>query len=402
MRILFLNDVGFQYGAGIAQARQVQSLLLGGHVVGAVGGSDGALGDEILFTRPGLCGGWRGMRTLGHVFRTGRSDATLIDAITTAVAQFYPDLVVAGNLHGGWPLAVLQELTQLDCRVVAYLHDLNLVTGRCVHPRQCEAYLTGCDEACPTAAEYPVVPAAHIHDAWLLRRRLFNRPDAIELATNSEFMRRTVIRAMPQARVRVLSLGADEELFRPGDRKAARQALGLPIDRPIVLTGSVTMTDPEKGAQHLPRIMTRLGRDTLVVAFGHTASALADVHTLGYRTSPQDLALAYQAADVFLSTSAMESFGQTILEAALCGVPAVAFAVGGIPEIIQPGETGLLAPAGDVGGLADAVAGLIADTSARARLGAAARASCASRFSLAEQLRQWTAFLGEPRALEAA
>jgi glycosyltransferase involved in cell wall biosynthesis len=394
MRVLFLNDLGFQYGAGIAEARQIQSLLIGGHLVGAVCGADGGIGDGLLFTRPDIVRDrWRGMRTLETTFRRGRSEAEQADAVLTAIARFYPDVVVAGNMHGGWPLSLLSQVRRLGCRVVSYLHDLNLVTGRCTYPGPCTAYLSGCTVACPTASEYPALEPTQIFDAWALRRSLFAGPDGIELATNSRYLRALAQSAIPTASVSTMYLGADETLYAPGDRADARRQLGLPLDRPIVLTGAVNLTDRRKGAHHLPVILERIGDRALVVAFGYQGHDALPIHALGYETDPYRQALAYRAADLFLGTASEEAFGQTILEAGLSGIPCVAFNTGGIPEIVESGETGVLVAVGDVEALADAVCALLGEDDRRSAWGRAARVHTVERFSLARQLEGWTALL---------
>lgn len=395
MRILFLNDLGFQYGAGIGHARQIQSLLLGGHTVGAVCGADGGLGDSLLFTRPGLESGWRGLRALPRLHRSvSMTPAEVVDGILMAAAEFYPDVVVLGNLHGaGWPLHLARELRRLGCRVVAYLHDLHLVTGRCVYPGDCRRYLTGCDTACPTAAEYPALEPAMIADAWRLRRELFTGVEAVELATNSEYMRGIVQAALPAARVHTLHLGCDETVFRPGERREARQRLGFADDLPVVLTGAVNLRDRRKGAHHLRELVRRIEGRAHVAAFGYPDPALPEVHALGYQTAPEAMAALYRAADLFLGTAAEEAFGQTVLEAALTGLPVVAFRTGGIPEIVEDGRSGLLVPVGDVGALGEAVERLLGDPALGAALGARGREACAARFSLSRQLANWEAFL---------
>jgi N-acetyl-alpha-D-glucosaminyl L-malate synthase BshA len=88
-----------------------------------------------------------------------------------------------------------------------------------------------------------------------------------------------------------------------------------------------------------------------------------------------------QAADIGLFTSDMESFCLSILEAMCFGCPSVATAVGGVPEVVESGRSGILVPAGDADAVARAVEGLIGYPELRAELGAAARARAREHFS---------------------
>ncbi len=87
-----------------------------------------------------------------------------------------------------------------------------------------------------------------------------------------------------------------------------------------------------------------------------------------------------QAARVFLLPSATESFGLAALEAMSCGVPVVAARVGGIPEVVVEGESGILAEAGDVGAMTEAVGRLLDDDALHGRMSARARDLAVERF----------------------
>ena len=88
-----------------------------------------------------------------------------------------------------------------------------------------------------------------------------------------------------------------------------------------------------------------------------------------------------QVADIGLYTSDAESFCLSILEAMCFGCPSVSTRVGGIPEVVEDNESGLLVPAGDVAGLAKAREALIHDEPRRRALGRAAQARARERFS---------------------
>jgi glycosyltransferase involved in cell wall biosynthesis len=94
----------------------------------------------------------------------------------------------------------------------------------------------------------------------------------------------------------------------------------------------------------------------------------------------------WQRADIAVLTSDNEGMPVSLMEAAACGVPAVATAVGGIPELVETSVTGLLAPPGNPAAFADALETLLKDSSRRAAMGVAARQRAVERFSLTRQV----------------
>jgi glycosyltransferase involved in cell wall biosynthesis len=105
---------------------------------------------------------------------------------------------------------------------------------------------------------------------------------------------------------------------------------------------------------------------------------------------------------VLLLSSRIEGLPGCIVEAGMLGVPAAAFAVAGVPEVVGDGETGLLARPGDVDRLGDLVRTLIDDAGLRRRLGDAAKARCLSEFEIGEvaprYLQVYEEMAGRPRA----
>jgi glycosyltransferase involved in cell wall biosynthesis len=100
----------------------------------------------------------------------------------------------------------------------------------------------------------------------------------------------------------------------------------------------------------------------------------------------EDVAQVYCGLDVFVSASHTESFGLAIAEAMACSTAVVATATGGVTELVQPGETGLLVPVGDVEELAEAMLELLGNKEKRVRIGEAAQSAIASRFALTRMI----------------
>ena len=116
---------------------------------------------------------------------------------------------------------------------------------------------------------------------------------------------------------------------------------------------------------------------------------------VGEVTNERMLSLVYSAADLLVSASLAESFGLTVVEAMACGTPVVGFDVGGIPDMVRPGETGLLAPAGDTDALAAGIRRMLTDDELRRRLGARCREVAVKEYGLEIQARRYVALYEE-------
>ncbi|SDS26661.1 glycosyltransferase [Opitutus sp. GAS368] len=390
-RVLFLNDVGFQYGAGVAQARQVETLLALGIEVGVFAWATGNIDLKDVATRPIDPDLWRGIREI-NALEGGKklSDASVIAGILMEVARFNPAIIIIGNLHAAnWPFSLLPALREIGCRVIAFLHDAYLYTGRCAYPGGCELYLTGCNATCPTADQYPKLEPARIAGAWQIRRDIFGGPNGVEVVANSDWSNRMFRTALPACRsVETIHLGADELVFKPGDKAVARKILGLPGDKPVVLSAAVNFQEPRKGGRQLREIAAALQNTCTFAAFGHNAHEVPGLIGLGYHLQADKIAMIYQAADIFLGTATEEAFGQTLMEAQLCGLPVVAFKTGGVDEIVRHEITGLLVSNGNAAEAVAAIQQLLGDALFLANASAWARQYAVSRFS------QWAHELG--------
>jgi D-inositol-3-phosphate glycosyltransferase len=192
--------------------------------------------------------------------------------------------------------------------------------------------------------------------------------------------------AVPE-RIEVVVPGVDHDLFSPGDRAKARAELGVG-DEPVLLF--VGRIQPLKGADVAVGAVAALPSSdaTLLVVGGPSGPGgptemarlreLVAAEGLGGRVRfvpPQPhggLATYYRAADVCLVPSRSESFGLVALEAAACGTPVVAAAVGGLRTLVSHGATGFLVEGRDPGAYAAHVAELLADPERAAAMGAVA------------------------------
>jgi N-acetyl-alpha-D-glucosaminyl L-malate synthase BshA len=183
-------------------------------------------------------------------------------------------------------------------------------------------------------------------------------------------------------------------------REALRAELGLAPGEALLLHASNLR--PVKRIdlllQAVASIQPRESFKLVILAGGDFTPHAAAVEKLGLeervivRANVTAIEDYLNAADCAVFTSELESFCLSILEAMTFGCPSAAFAVGGIPEVVESGKSGLLVPFGDTAALARSVEALIADPAHRAALGAAAKVRAEALFSAERIVTQYVAF----------
>ncbi len=139
--------------------------------------------------------------------------------------------------------------------------------------------------------------------------------------------------------------GLDFSIFKPIDKKVARELFNLPQDKPILLIGADKLNVPRKGLKIALEAIGKMNlKDYNIVIFGNVTFEIPEKFIyLGAVTDERLLPALYSAADYFLMTSIEEAFGQVTIEALACGVPVISFPNGGSVDIIKNNINGILA-----------------------------------------------------------
>lgn len=263
----------------------------------------------------------------------------------------------------------------------------------------------------------PVVATAHRADVIDLpargpgyARQVREAVEGIDgIATVSRAIRAaTEAAGTPRRPVEVIPNGANTAVFFPRDRAESRRRIGVPEDVPLL--SYVGKLVPRKGVDVLVEAMGLLagrpgGAPHLVLAgIGEMREPLeARVAELGLgdrvrfvgKILHDELPWYMCAADAFVLPSYSEGLPTVACEALNCGIPMVATAVDGTPEIVRDGETGLLVPAGDARALADALGRILGDDALRAGLAARAREVGVAEFTWQANARRTAALYAE-------
>jgi glycosyltransferase involved in cell wall biosynthesis len=341
-----------------------------------------------------------------------------------------PDVVHCHNLHGNY--FDLRFLPTLSGRVptLLTLHDAWMLSGHCAHSLECERWRTGCGN-CPHLEAYPTIRRDGTACTWRRKSRVYDRC-RLFVATPCRWLLRKVEQSILAPAVvegRVIPNGVDRTVFTPGDRRAARKALGLPPDAPVllfvanVIRGGGYYKDFRTLREVVARLATRgAGRGLIFIGLGEEAPpeqiGQATIRFVPHQKDPRQVALYYQAASLYVHAARADTFPNVILEALACGLPVAATAVCGIPEQVQglphpaapagePTEgpesaTGLLVPAENPDAMLAAVETVLVNPDLQRRLSANAVASAAKRFDLRDQADEYLRFYQDMRARRAA
>ena len=339
--------------------------------------------------------GIRNWRIQTEVCRATRGRASGFEPFSTEQSVYREDLVNCLpdydviNLHWVSELVDYEHFLPQVCArgpVVWTLHDMNVLTGGCHYDEGCGRFSSECRQ-CPQLS----FPSSHDLSSRVFarKREIFSRlkSNALHIVAPSEWLAEQA-RSSPflgRFDISVIPYGLDTRDFSPLGIHLCREALRIPRDRKVVLFVAQSSTMRRKGFTLLQAALSQLNDANLfVLSVGggdpHFAANASHLH-LGNVEHDHLLALAYGAADVFVVPSLQDNLPNTVLESMACGTPVVGFSVGGIPDMVRPMETGLLAPAGDIDALAAAISRLLNDVTLRQKMSTNCRRIAVAEYS---------------------
>ena len=405
LNIVFVNDMGFLFGAGVAFRRQVESFLIMGHNVSCISWLSDNIEHPYFDNNSKYAKNWRGMHLLPEVTElAGKSKESVVDSIGTAVMSKSPDLIIAGNFHGvgwgakAWPLEALIDLHNRDLPVVAYAHDCYWATGGCAYTGSCKYYEVGCKgEICrKVESDYPSCPKNEIEVNWKLRKKTFASLGPIPIATNSSWTTTFFKTAFNNnAIVKTVHLGLNTKKFKPIDKEQARKILGLSPEGFFIAVGAINIEENRKGGKDIEFLIQHYSNDNDVkwLAFGDNSSKL-NVKSFG-RVGEEDISLIFNAADLYVNLAKEEAFGQTLLEASACACPIISYNSGGITDVAKHDQNALCSKTGDLYEVIKNINIMRNNSELRKRIGSKGRDIAVNQFSLEVQYHNWIKFLKE-------
>jgi glycosyltransferase involved in cell wall biosynthesis len=295
-----------------------------------------------------------------HAIALDRRRLGSLRALRALIRKFQPDVIVSHSSSDSWLVAVAVQFLSPRPAIVRLRHISGAVArGPLNH------WL------------YGRVPARVVTTGVVINNMLIERL------------------SLDPAHVVSIPTGTDLDLFKPGDRNAARMALGLPIDAKLV--GIVATLRSWKGHRFLVAAMSdpKLASARLImVGDGPQEPALrAQIAELGLGERvmlagrQDDVRPWLHALDVFvLPSTGNEGLPQALMQAMACELPVVTTAAGAIPELVRGGKNGLVVASENPAALAEAIARLLDDRVLAGRLAAAGRREVEQKHTKAAML----------------
>lgn len=263
------------------------------------------------------------------------------------------------------------------------LHDMAPLTGGCHYAMSCDRFTQKCG-ACPllgSPVESDITRRIHSRKMAALSQL---RPETTRIVAPSHWLAGEARRSSLLRRfdVNVIPNGLDTEVFSPRDRQLSRDILGLPQEGRVVLFAADNVTDYRKGFDLLQAALKipQTEQLTTLASMGGGQAPEGCV-AIGRIENQRLMSYVYSAADIFVLPTRADNLPNVLLEAFACGLPCVAFDVGGVGDVVRDGETGLLARREVVAELRQNIERLLADADLRAQMARRCRKFALEEFS---------------------
>lgn len=259
----------------------------------------------------------------------------------------------------------LKSIVNLNKPIVWTLHDMKPLTGGCHYNSQCDGYVGDCVNCKQIIND----PCNLISEVLSYKKDIFNRAN-LTIVCPSHWMAQQARESslFCDKRIEVIPNSVNTDVYSPDDREASRRYFGINNNQFVLLFGAHDNDEKRKGfeflEQSLKKLLERVKPDKIsAIIFGGGAKGDFPIQTknIGHIESEVEMAKVYRAADAFILPSLEDNLPNSLLESLSCGVPVIAFDVGGVKDIVD-NSNGILISKEDSNSLADAIIELMSDS----------------------------------------
>ncbi len=324
------------------------------------------------------------------------SSAWLPDQLRKRLSIMNKDVIHLHWINKGF--IQVDFIRKLSTPVVWTLHDMWPFTGGCHYDLDCGRYIDQCG-VCPQLGSSKELDISRW--IWWRKAHAWSNVD-LTIVSPSRWMADCASKSslFAKRRIKVIAYGVDLTRFRPINQSKAREWLGLPRNKKLVLYSAVKgVNNPYKGFKYIEPILEHLSnmgwkeQIELVVMGSSQLEGSQDLslpsHYLGHLHDEISLAMVYGAVDLLLAPSIQDNLPITIMEAIACGTPCIAFEVGGMSDLIDHQGNGYLVEKFDVQEFSYGIDWILRNEERYTRLAQMARMKAVREFNLIDQAKQY-------------
>jgi glycosyltransferase involved in cell wall biosynthesis len=284
--------------------------------------------------------------------------------------DFIPDAIIVLFTQNFLSYKNINELNlKTKAPIYQYLMDMATFTGGCHYAWQCRGYTLECGK-CPGL--FSKDPQDQTNINWKFKREYIKNTNVIIVAATGWQLKQINQSSLFEHKKKVKIFSpTNSELFCTSDKLLARGRLKIPINKKVIFWAAIYPNEKRKGykesIESLKLLYNRLPKNdldnVLIMVAGESDKGFLEgisfeVYHLGY-LDHSILAIAYQAADLFLNASIEDSGPTMINQAIMSGTPVVAFEMGVAPDLVLSGVTGYLAKLYDTYDLCDGIISIL-------------------------------------------
>lgn len=307
------------------------------------------------------------------------------------------DILNFHNLHSNYfNYLDIAKLTRTKPAVFT-LHDMWSFTGHCSYSYDCGKWQTGCGQ-CPYLNTYPATHRDITAWEWKLKQRVYSQSNLAIVAPSRWLYEQAQQSLLNRFSIHHIPYGIDTTVYQPLDPDQCRAVLNIPQGKQVLLFAAASLADDRKGGDLLFKALLDLPQslkaETVLLVMGSGGDEIEanlgiSTINLGYISSDRIKAIAYSAADLFIFPTRADNLPLVLQESMACGTPMVSFKIGGVPDLVRPGETGYLAAPEDIKDFRQGIIQLLENAEHRNQMRQTCRAIALQEYTLELQAQRY-------------
>ena len=283
---------------------------------------------------------------------------------------FKPDVIITYWTKFAFNQKLIYQLSKtFNAPIVTFMMDMAPLTGGCHYAFGCKRYQVKCGK-CPALNSSKERDLSRI--SWEFKKKYIDKTNITLVACSSTLERQVSKSSLFTGKqVERLMLSVDENNYKPKPKEKARQHFNIPSNKKIIFFGAASLNEKRKGMIYLIEaleILSKMIKKSTLKEKIYILVAGKDIPKLdipfeykyvGYLKTQQELALAYQACDLFVCPSIEDSGPLMITQSIMSGRPVVSFNMGVAPDLVHTGNTGYRAKLKDSEDLAQGLAEIL-------------------------------------------